>query len=145
MNIAQKYAWSNLIIIAGTVVLTAAVVGILAWRSGVDKGYDGVPLVAFLGLLGISSRIFQKKRRKGGVNFDERDRLIYEKSLSAAHAVFWPFFVVVCIIPILIVGTRGSVPVYVLPIILGGGGVLVTVVQSLVILVQYGWGGKDNE
>lgn len=145
MNIAQKYAWSNLVIIAGTLVLTAAVVGILAWRSGAGRAYDGVPLVAFLGLLGVSSRVFQEKRRKGGAAFDERDQVIYERSLSAAHSVFWLFFVGACMIPILIVGTRGSVPVYVLPIILGGGGVLVTVVQSVVILIQYGLGGEHHE
>ncbi len=145
MNSAQKFAWSNIVIVGGTLTLCGVVAAMFAWKYGAGRVYDGVPVVSLLGLLGISSRVFHRKRRKGGTQFDERDRMIYEKSLSAAHAVFWPFFVAACMIPILIVGTSGSVPVYVLPIILGGGGVLVTVVQSVVILVQYGWGGKNHE
>jgi hypothetical protein len=138
MNNAQKFAWSNLIIIAIT--LTLSGVTTLLFTS-----YHGIPLMGLLGFLGVSSAVFRKKRRQDGKNFDERDRLIYERSLTAAHSVFWPFFVAACMLPWLVFRSSGSTPVYVLPMILGGGGVVAVVVQSIAIIVQYGWGVKDGE
>ena len=140
-NSAQKFAWSNLIIIGLTLTLSGTMTLLFAPQRG-------IPLMGLLGIVGISSAVFRKKRRQGGINFDERDRLIYERSLTAAHSVFWPFFVAVCMLPWLVFRSSGSVPVYVLPIILGGGGVVAIVVQSVAILIQYGWGskgGKENE
>jgi hypothetical protein len=145
MNSAQKFAWSNLIIIAATLTLTGITVAVLAWKHGIPQAFDGLGLMGLLGLSGISSAVFRKKRRQGGINFDERDRLIYEKSLTAAHSVFWPFFAAACMIPWFIFRSTGSISVYVLPIILGGGGVVAIVVQSVAILVQYGWGGKGEK
>lgn len=145
MNRAQKFAWSNLIIIAITLTLVGTTVTVLAGKHGFPKAFDGLCLFGLLGFLGISSAVFQKKRRQGGVNFDERDRLIYEKSLTAAHSVFWPFFAAACMIPWFIFRSTGSISVYVLPIILGAGGVLTVAVQSVAILIQYGWRGKDHE
>jgi len=144
MNSAQKFAWSNLIIIAATLTLTEITVAVLAWKHGIPQAFDGLGLMGLLGLLGISSAVFRKKQRQDGINFDERDRLIYERSLTAAYSVFWPFFVAACMLPWLVFRSSGSVPVYVLLMILGGGGVVVIVVQSLAILVQYGWGGKEK-
>jgi hypothetical protein len=48
-------------------------------------------------------------------------------------------------IPWSIIGPSGSISVNVLPIMLFGIGITLTLVHSLVILVQYGWGGKDGE
>jgi hypothetical protein len=138
MNSAQKFAWSNLIIIGLTLTLSGTMTILLAPQ-------DGIPLMGLLGLMGISSAVFRKKRRQGGTNFDERDRLIYERSLTAAHSVFWPFFVAACMLPWLIFRSSGSVPVYVLPIILGGGGVVAIVVQSVAILVQYSRTSKGEK
>jgi len=145
MNSSQKFAWSNLLIIAAILVLCGATAAVLAWKYGAGRAFDGLPLVGLLGLLGVSSAAFRKKRRKGGVTFDERDNLIYERSLTVAHYVLWPFLVAACMIPCVILGTRGTIPVYVLPIILGGGGVIVTVVQSVAILIQYGWESKGEK
>jgi len=138
MNSAQKFAWSNLIIIGLTLTLSGTMTLLFAPQHG-------IPLMGLLGIVGISSAVFRKKRRQGGVTFDERDNLIYERSLTAAHSVFWPFFVVACMLPWLVFRSSGSVPVYVLPIILGGGGVVAIVVQSVAILVQYGRGGKGEK
>jgi hypothetical protein len=145
MNTAQKFAWSNLIIIAATLTLTGTTVAVLAWKHGIPQAFDGLCLMGLIGFLGISSAVFRKKRRQGGTNFDERDCLIYEKSLTAAHSVFWPFFAAACMLPWFIFRSTGSISVYVLPIILGAGGVLAITVQSVAILVQYGWRGKGEK
>jgi len=138
MNSAQEFARSNLIIIGLTLTLTGTTALLFAPQRG-------IPLMGLLGLLGISNAVFRKKRRQDGTNFDERDRLIYESSLTAAHCVFWPFFAAACMVPWFITGSSSLIPVYVLPIMLGSGGALVVVVQSVAILIQYGWGGKDRE
>ncbi|MBA7631568.1 hypothetical protein ES703_39100 [subsurface metagenome] len=137
MNSAQKFAWSNLIIIGLTLTLSGTMTLLLTPQHG-------IPLIGLLGIVGISSAVFRKRRRRGGINFDERDRLIYERSLTAAHSVFWPFFVAACMLPWLVFRSSGSVPVYLLPMILGGGGVVAIVVQSLAILIQYGWRNKEK-
>jgi len=136
MNSAQKFAWSNLIIIVTTLTLSGTITLLFT-------PHHGIPLMGLLGFVGISSAVFRKKRRQGGANFDERDRLIYEKSLTAAHSVIWPFFVAACMLPWFIFRSSGFAPVYVLPMILGGGGVVAVVVQSLAILIQYGREGKN--
>jgi hypothetical protein len=145
MNSSQKFAWTNLFIIAITLTLVGTTVAILAGKHGFPQAFDGLCLFGLLGFLGISSAIFQKKRRQGGAKFDERDQLIYERSLTAAYSVFWLFFAAACMVPWFVTGLSSPIPSYALPIILGGGGVLVTVVQSVSILVQYGWKGKENE
>jgi hypothetical protein len=144
MNSAQKFAWSNLIIIVATLTLTGVNVAVLAWRHGIPQAFDGLGLMGLLGFLGISSAVFRKKRRQNGVSFDERDRLIYERSLAAAHLVFWPFFTAACMLPWFVFRSTGSIPVYVLPIILGAGGVLAVTVQSVAILMLYGRSNKNE-
>lgn len=138
MNAAQKFAWANLAII-GVVIILSVMVSAL-FGSG-----RGVPLIGLLGLLGISSSVFQKKRRKGGVFFDERDQLICQRSLDVAYSVFWPVFAAACMIPFFIIGPSGSIPVVVLPMMLGGIGITLTLVQSVAILIQYGRRNKNHE
>ena len=67
---------------------------------------------------------------------DERDILILTHSALIAHAATWLFFVVVCIAACRIVGTKGSVSVSVLPLVLVGGVVIFQVVLVISGLIQ---------
>ncbi len=143
MNRWQKIAWYNIIIILVSLSLTAAVIGILALKYGMPKALSGLGALGTLGLLGLSPVLFGKK--KGEVDYDERDQLIFYRSIQIAYAVFWPVFVAACMIPWFIAGPMNSIPSNTLLIVLGTVGITVTVVQSLATLVQYSWGGNKNE
>jgi hypothetical protein len=132
MNRWQKIAWYNVIVIAVTLALTAVLVAFLAFTVGMPRARAGLGLLGFLGLLGLSPILFRAKPSE--VPFDERDRLINYRAVLAAYSIFWPIITAACMIPWFIIGLSGSVPVWYLPLLLGGIGITLTLVHSVAIL-----------
>jgi len=91
-----------------------------------------------------SLTIQQKMRRKNKVTFDERDEIIHKKAALAGYIGVWLYFVTACVVPWWLVGPKGTVSANILPIILIGGIIAFSIVQSLAILIQYGLGGKGE-
>ena len=87
----------------------------------------------------------QKMRRKKKVTFDERDEIIHKKAALAGYIGVWLYFVSACVVPWWIVGPRGKISASILPIILIGGIIAFSIVQSLAILFQYGRGNKGEK
>ncbi len=87
----------------------------------------------------------QKISRKKKVTFDERDEMIHKKAALAGYVGVWLYFVIACVVPWWLVGPRGTISASILPIILIGGIIAFSVVQSLAILIQYGRAGKNVE
>ena len=143
MNRWQKIAWYNIIVILLTFSLTAMSITVLAFKYGFPKALAGLGTLGFLWLLGLSPLLFKKP--KAHVDFDERDKLIFYKSIQITYALFWPIFTAACMIPWFIVGPNKTVSSNVFPIMLGSMGITLTFIQSLAALIQYGFGGKDNE
>jgi len=143
MNRWQKIAWYNITIILVSFSLTSAAVGTLAMKYGMPKALSGLGALGTLGLLGLSGVIFRKQ--KGHTDFDERDKLIFYRSIQITYAVFWPAFTAACMIPWLIVGPSNSISSNALPIMLGAMGITLILIQSLATLIQYGRGGKRGE
>ena len=79
------------------------------------------------------------------MDFDERDLLIQRKAALGAYAIFWCLFVLAAMIPFFVLGPDGKVSVKYLAAMVFGGMTVVTLVQSIVTLEQYGWRNKDNE
>jgi hypothetical protein len=132
----QKYAWFNLAVIALTIVIVIPLLPILG------KGALGGS--GFLGLLGFGVLFFRKK--PGKVLTDERDQLINMRSNVLAYAIFWVIYALAAaLLPPLVYGQDGAVPVSVVQISVFGGLILVYVVMSIAILVQYAGGTKDAE
>ncbi|MHC4365617.1 MAG: hypothetical protein ACYS18_11870 [Planctomycetota bacterium] len=134
MNKAQKIAWCNLaVLIAGAVLVTVlAIIG--AFKSA---------LVASLGivvLVGILPLFFRKKR--GHVDFDERDQLIRLRALFFASSVSFWLLIVQCVLQIFKVGPRGSVPVGTLVGTVYGALVAFVIAKSLWTLIEYRYGKK---
>jgi hypothetical protein len=140
MNRAQKIALYNLIVIIASLTFTGAAVGILAIVLGMPRALGGLGFLGIAGLIGLSPVLFRKKR--GQLGFDERDLLIYNRASLVAYSVFWVFFSVACIIPWLVLRPGAKIRVVVLPCMLAGGFVIVQLIQSIAILIQYGWAGK---
>ena len=144
MNRWQKIAWFNVIVIAVVSAITAATIAVLYFKYGFPKALAGLGLLGFMGFLGLSPFLFRQKKDK--VEFDERDMLIHYRSIVAAYSIFFPVFTAACMIPWFIFGSKTSVSLVILPIMLGFFGIFLVLVQSIAALIQYSWkekGGKS--
>ena len=144
MNRYQKIAWFNLIVITATIIITSAAIAIEFHL----RGYSTIGFwlfVVILALLRLKPFLFKKPQGQDNVVCDERDDLIIKRAASIAYTVFWWIFFLSCFLLFLIIGPKSSVPTITLPLIAVGGALFLKIVCSVAILVQYGWGGKDNE
>ena len=100
----------------------------------------------FLGILGLRRYwpIFIKKE-SSEVTYDERDSLIHRKASLGAYSIFWFYFSIASIVPIFTAGVFGKIPVLYLPIIAFCGRLVINLTQSILLLIEYGKGGKGNE
>jgi len=142
MNRLQKMASYNLIVIAIVLIIVVFVVGLTYHYKGSQEAREAIPLAGLFGLLGLSGVLFRKKR--GETDFDERDQLILRKSTALAYSVFWVAWIAASMTIWAVLHRRGTVTVYILPIMVLIGGLIVVTVQSVAILIQYGWGGKKS-
>jgi hypothetical protein len=85
------------------------------------------------------------KRRSSKVDCDERDSHIKKNALLVSFVSLCVLLVAASLIPAFAVGDDGSIPVCLLPIINFGVFLIVMVVHSVAVLLQYGWGAKDGE
>jgi hypothetical protein len=134
MSALQKYAWFNLAVIALTIVVILALVPFMGTKALGGFG--------FLGLLGFG--YFFIRPRPGKVLIDERDNLIWRRSITLAYKIFWLLFVLVAgILPGRVFGQNGDVPVRVVQMSVFVAAMLVVAVMSIAILAQYVGESKD--
>ena len=143
MNRWQKMAWYNLIVISIAFSTTAVIIGMLAVKYGMPKALSGLGFLGTLGLLGLSGVIFRKKKNQ--IEYDERDKLIFYRSIQITYAVFWPLFTAACMIPWFIVGPKSTIPSNTLPLMLGTVGITLILLQSLATLILYDRGTKGEK
>jgi hypothetical protein len=134
MNRAQKIAWCNLaVMIAGAVLVTVlAIIGVFKLML--------IVLLGIVVLVGILPLFFRKKR--GHVDFDERDQLIRLRALFFASFVSLWFLIAQCVLQVFKVGPRGSVPVGTLVGTVYGALVGFVIGKSLWTLIEYRRGKK---
>ncbi len=84
------------------------------------------------------------KRRASEVDNDERDNYIRKNAVLVSFASFCTLLFAASIIPSFVAGDTGSIPVCLLPIINLGVFLIVMLVYSAVVLVQYGRGIKEK-
>jgi len=136
MSRLQKFAWFNLAVIGFTVLVVLSLMPFL--RSGALGG------LGFLGFLGLGALYF--RQRPGQVLIDERDNLIMRRATILAYALFWVVFVLMAVfVSPLLYGQDGSVPVLMVQMSVAWGFMLIYVVQSIAILVQYAGGTRNAE
>ena len=143
MNRYQKLAWFSLIVIAVTIIVTAAAVAI-EFRI---RGYSeyGIWFIAIMAILNYNRYFFKKPHGQDTVVCDERDSLIVEKSVASAYKAFWIALIVSTLSLFFIIGPRNSVPTISLPLVAIGGGVFMKIAYSVSILFRYGRGAKHAE
>jgi hypothetical protein len=108
----------------------------------VRRALRGFGFIGISGIMGLSPFLYKKKGDK--VSFDERDLMIMRNASLGAYSIFWFLFVLAAMIPFSVLGPEGMVSVKYLTAMVFGGMIIVVLVQSVITLVAYGWGGKGE-
>ena len=146
MNKAQKGAWFTLGVAVLLLVFLAIVFsgmfrpGSRMAGTGLVKVWSGFILVFLAG--GVA--FVHWKRRPSVVDFDERDNSVRKNAVLAAFVGLWIVLFAASIIPSFVAGDAGSIQVCLLPIINIGVFLVVMLVYSLAVLVQYGRRAKET-
>ena len=139
MNRIQKIAIYQLIVI-----FTALGAAVIVWMAVRNKDWE----YAYFGLIPLILLVFVHFDRvffpikAGEIVYDERDEMVKKKAVVIAYTVFWIAFVFGCIIPLFILGPNTTIHISVLPWMVFCAAIIIRVVWSISILVQYGWGDK---
>ena len=143
MNRLQKLAWYQLIVIIVSLGLTAAAIGLVVHIKGIERGHIGLLPLLLLVFVHFDRGFFPVKA--GEIVLDERDELFKRKAVTAAYSVFWVAFFLGCLVLYLILGPKATISVKVLLLMAFCGAIIVRIVWSVAIIVQYGRGGKDGQ
>ena len=134
MSRYEKHAWFNLAVLAVTL---AAFIVLLLFVGMQERSMAAFGL---LGLLGFSQFFYLPRKRDSQIVSDERDQSIQLRTMLTAYTVFWVVFVGSSIAVWAIYRSEGFIPVHILPIFPLVGFMILTLVQSIMTLVQYGRG-----
>jgi len=136
MNRLQKIAWFNLKVLAVGGSVSLLIIAVSLAIGGLVITYVGFLLLAVTALIATLSRLLLLVGKEPGrVTFDERDTAIEKKSERIGYGLILCIFIGTCLI---------AVPT-------GGVAILATalatlrLVESVATVVQYHWGGKENE
>ncbi len=144
MNRTQKGAWFTF----GAAILLLTF-GLIIFTQMFADGATSITLVriwllVILFFMGISAVLLRIKQSRAEVDFDERDNSIKKNAVLVSFISLWVLLFAASIIPSFVAGDEGSIPVCLLPIINLGVFLIVMLVYSAAILVQYGWGIKEK-
>ena len=142
MNRSQKISLT--LVITFSLGLLLGITAIVMRRSGVGVWKIALAFaVAIAGSGGIISLVFFRKD-KDAITHDERDKLIEKNAHLAGFGAVYLYVILVSFLLIGILGEEASIPVTWCPGLFIGAGFSQVFAQSLAILIQYGWGGKDG-
>ena len=147
MNRAQKIAWCQLILVGIAAVASVILTGL--WMRKYEHGFAqawwfGSAHPTILIALTVFVPLFFRKK-KGQINFDERDLIIDRQAARFAFTASYGFFIVVCFTTWTAVGFDSQIPAYWLARIALGGWIIAILAHALAIIVCYGWGGKGGK
>jgi hypothetical protein len=100
--------------------------------------------VAALVFVVLSMWLVAKRQSQAEPEADERDKAIRARAAILSYVATGLTLVTIVGVLGLTLGQDGSIPVYLLTVILLGVGVVAMLVYGTAILVQYGRGGKDE-
>ena len=139
MNKTQKGAWFTLgiaiLLIVFGAIIYAGMFALGGRRTGVGlvKVWSGFILV----FLASGVAFVHWKRKPSDVDFDERDNSVRKNAVLVAFVSLWVLLFAASIIPSFVAGDTGSIQVCLLPIINVSVFVVVMLIYSVAILVQY--------
>ncbi len=144
MNKTQKGAWfifgvSILLLTFGLIIFTQ-----MFAAGATSMTLVRIWLLVILFFMVISAVLLRIKQSRAEVDFDERDNSIKKNAVLVSFVSLWVLLFAASIIPGFVAGDAGSIPVCLLPIINFGVFLIVMLIYSVAILVQYGWGIKEK-
>lgn len=147
MNRTQKGAWFTL-----TVAVLLLVFGAIIFTAMFAPGsrMAGTRLVKIWGwfilvFLAGGATLVHFKRKPSNVDFDERDSAVKKNAVLVAFVGLWIVLFVAGVVPSFVAGDEGSIPTCLLPIINLGVFLIIMLIYSVAVLLQYCLGGKENE
>ncbi len=145
MNRAQKMAWWLVIWFSAAVILAAIAIAILHFINGMPWSIAraGLKFLGIAGFGGLGPLTFKKDPDKA--TCDERERLIYIKAILAGLVAACLITGLACMLPFFIMGPDAMISVGWLPDIFLAVTFTFFFIQSVAILVQYGWRGKGEK
>lgn len=141
----QKFAWYNLIVVLGVFTLTGITYVLIYFLLGAGLAKGSFVFLGLLGFLGSSGKYFKKKAGDTNVVMDERDEQIMLESRFIGFRATYLFWVVAGMLTWIIVrAVRGStvVGVDMIPLLVGGGCLVLVLSMSFSILIRYSRGPK---
>ena len=146
MNKTQKSAIFCLVTFLFCVVVMAyPFISIFILKSWPESFFSRFwSMIAYFVFIAASIIFLRKKQSPAEPDFDERDNLIKKRAVLASFVSVWLLLAATTIIPRLIVGQDGSIPVWTLPLINLGVFLIAMLVYSVAILIQYGLGGEKS-
>ena len=103
------------------------------------------PVLVICVFMATSIVLLRRKQSPAEVESDERDRLIKYRAVVACFVSVWVLLAAATGIPQLLVGVKGSIPVWLLAFINVGVLFIALLVYSAAVLFQYGRGARDLE
>jgi len=136
----QKLAWYQLIVLVLWILIMAVSTAVIHYKN-LNGELITIPL-----LFGIVIRFDRAffPLRPGKIEYDERDAAIQQKSLNIAYKTFMYTFFFGLLTAYLILGSRSSIPTSALVVMILGGAILVRLVWSIAVIVQYGISRKEK-
>ena len=150
MNSTQKGAWLFLFCVLLSAVTSAYVGSIFVFGRVPPTPFGRIgPVSAFvlipLAFIVLTILFLAKRQSRVEPEADERDHMIRGKALAISSAGGCLLLAVVLLILGLTLGETGSIPIYLLTIILWAVFTAAILIYAVAILVQYGWTHKDKE
>ena len=146
MNKTQKGALLNL---SGFLVnigfFSYLFITIFGFRTPPNRSAAVVVLLVFAAQFGWWILLLRRRQSPTEPEADERDKTIMKNAILVSFVSTWLLLAVATLIPALVLGQAGSLPVFLLPFINFGVFALAGVVYFVAILTQYGGAHKGEE
>jgi len=139
MNRTQKGALLNLSGFLVNIAFFAYLfITIFGFRALPNRAAAVVVLLVFAMQVGWGIFLYRKRQSPAEPEADERDKTIMKNAVLVSFVSTWLLLAAATLIPALILGEAGSLPVFLLPFINFGVFALAGVVYFGAVLVQYG-------
>jgi len=147
MNKTQKGAWFTLGVAMLLLVFGAIIYAGMFAPGGRTAGIGLVKVWCWVIMVFLAGGValVHWRRNPSEVDFDERDNSVRKNAVLAAFVGLWVLLFAASIIPSFVAGDEGSIQVCLLPIINIGVFVVVMLIYSVAILVQYCLGGEGEQ
>lgn len=132
MTRLEKNAWVELI----TGAVCSAIIAI-AFTFFAANNVSGISYIVIFILAGsVSGAAFGIIAFKIESKYDEREKQIRRKASTSAIIAMFIYMWIFCLVPFFLIGGKGKIAVYILPIILWGSLLIAQVAHSSIIIIQ---------